>query len=61
MSVFTGSVQMPIASPYFNMALQASKQANLYWMQIYQIVKDNCETPIGGSNPNDDLMEKLLG
>ena len=55
------TTQMPIASPYFNMALQSSKQANLYWMQIYQIVKDNCETPIGGSNPNDDLMEKLLG
>ena len=55
------TTQMPIASPYFNMALQSSKQANLYWMQIYQIVKDNCETPIGNSNPNDDLMERLLG
>ena len=55
------TTQMPIASPYFNMALQSSKQANLYWMQIYQIVKDNCETPLGNSNPNDDLMERLLG
>ena len=26
-----------------------------------QIVKENCETPLGGSNPNDDLMERLLG
>ena len=52
---------MPIASPYVNMALSFSKQANLFWLQIYQIVKENCETPIGGSNPNDDLMEKLLG
>jgi len=55
------TTQMPIASPYVSMALSFSKQANLFWMQIYQIVKDNCETPIGGSNPNDDLMEKLLG
>ena len=55
------TTQMPIASPYVNMALSFSKQANLFWLQIYQIVKENCETPIGGSNPNDDLMEKLLG
>ena len=55
------TTQMPIASPYVSMALSFSKQANLFWMQIYQIVKDNCETPIGGSNPNDDLMERLLG
>ena len=29
------TTQMPIASPYFNMALQPSKPANLYCMQIY--------------------------
>ena len=55
------TTQMPIASPYVSMGLNFSKQANILWLQIYQIVKDNCETPIGGSNPNDDLMEKLLG
>lgn len=33
----------------------------MVWLQIYQIVKDNCETPIGSNNPNDDLMERLLG
>ncbi len=54
------TTQMPIASPYVSMALSFSKQANVFWMQIYQIVKDNCETPIG-STPNDDLMERLLG
>ena len=44
-----------------NMGISFLKQANVLWLQIYQIVKDNCETPIGSSNPNDDLMERLLG
>lgn len=55
------TTQMPIASPYVSMGVTFLKQANILWLQIYQIVKDNCETPIVGSNPNDDLMEKLLG
>ena len=55
------TTQMPIASPYVNMGLSFLKQANVLWLQIYKIVKENCETPIGGSNPNDDLMERLLG
>lgn len=55
------TTQMPIASPYVNMGISFLKQANVLWLQIYQIVKENCETPIGGSNPNDDLMERLLG
>lgn len=55
------TTQLPIASPYVNMGISFLKQANVLWLQIYQIVKDNCETPIGASNPNDDLMERLLG
>lgn len=55
------TTQMPIASPYVSMGLSFLKQANILWLQIYQIVKENCETPLGGSNPNDDLMERLLG
>ena len=55
------TTQLPIASPYVNMGISFLKQANVLWLQIYQIVKDNCETPIGNSNPNDDLMERLLG
>ena len=55
------TTQMPIASPYVNMGISFLKQANVLLLQIYQIVKENCETPIGGSNPNDDLMERLLG
>ena len=55
------TTQLPIASPYVNMGISFLKQANVLWLQIYQIEKDNCETPIGSSNPNDDLMERLLG
>ncbi|NLA85962.1 MAG: P27 family phage terminase small subunit [Clostridiales bacterium] len=55
------TTQMPIASPYVSMGLNFLKQANVLWLQIYQIVKENCETPIGDSNPNDDIMERLLG
>jgi hypothetical protein len=55
------TTQMPCASPYVAMALSFSKQANIFWTQIYQIVKDNCETPIGNYTPNDDMMERLLG
>ena len=42
------------------MGISFLKQANVLWLQIYKIVKDNCEIPIG-ANPNDDLMERLLG
>lgn len=55
------TTQLPIASPYVSMGMSFMKQANVLWLQIYQIVKDNCETPLGKSNPNDDLMERLLG
>ncbi len=55
------TTQLPIASPYVNMGISFYKQANILWLQIFQIVKDNCEMPIGNSNPNDDLMERLLG
>jgi len=50
----------PIASPYVQMGLNFLKQANVLWGQIYQIVKENCTEPLGGANPNDDIMEKLL-
>lgn len=54
------TTNMPIASPYVQMGLNFLKQANVLWGQIYQIVKENCTEPLGGGNPNDDLMEKLL-
>lgn len=50
---------MPISSPYVSMGINYLKQANGVWAQIFQVIKDNCETPIG-DNPNDDIMEKIL-
>lgn len=49
----------PIQSPYHAMAINCQKQANIIWIQIFQIVKENCETPING-NGQDDIMEKIL-
>ena len=47
-------------SPYVAMSQNYMKQVNQIWFQIYQVVKDNCSSDIGGANPQDDLMEKLL-
>ena len=40
---------------------RATKPARYTGGEYNSIVKENCETPLGNSNPNDDLMEKLLG
>jgi len=29
-------------------------------MEIYQIVRENCATEYSGTNPQDDVMERLL-
>ncbi len=50
----------PISSPYVKMSLDYMKQANQIWYQIFNIVKENCSTGYEGSNPQNDLMEKLL-
>ena len=49
-----------IASPYVSMSRDYMKQTNQCWLQIYQIVKENCSVEFGGTNPQDDLMERLL-
>ena len=50
----------PIQSPYVNMANTFMKQITLAWTQIYQIVKENSTVDYRGTNPQDDMMEKLL-
>jgi hypothetical protein len=50
----------PIQSPYVAMSQSFMKQANLAWLQIFQIVKENCTTDFRGPNPQDDAMERLL-
>ena len=47
-------------SPYVAMSQNYMKQVNQVWYQIYQVVKDNCSADIGGANPQDDLMDRLL-
>lgn len=49
----------PIASPYVGMSERFLKRANLLWATIYQIVKENCEVPVG-KNHNEDVMEQIL-
>ena len=49
-----------IASPYVSMAREYSKHANALWNQIYAVVRDNCSMDYSGSNPQDDVMERLL-
>ena len=49
-----------ITSPYVTMSQNYLKQVNQCWFQIYQIVRENCSVEYGGTNPHDDLMERLL-
>lgn len=52
----TGGV---VSSPFVQMASQFQKAANLIWMEIYDIVKQNCTEEFEDGNPND-TMEQLL-
>ena len=53
------TTNMPIASPYVAMSERFLLRANLAWATIYQVVKENCETPVG-RNHNEDIMEQIL-
>ena len=50
-----------IASPFVTISEKYTKQANNMWGMIYQIVKENCLSPLNaGGGSNEDPMEKLL-
>ena len=51
---------MAITSPFVSIAHAYLRQANIIWQQIYDIVQANSVEPVK-SNPQDDMMEKLLG
>ena len=53
----TGKAQK---SPFVAMGEDYKSQANRIWMEIYQIVKENCSSEYSGQSPQDDLMERLL-
>ena len=49
-----------IQSPYVAMAQNFMSQTNRLWMEIFQIVKENCTSEYTGATPQDDAMERLL-
>lgn len=49
-----------IQSPYVAIGHSYEKQTNLLWLEIFQIVKENCTGDYKGTNPQDDVMERLL-
>ena len=49
-----------IASPFVQIAQSYLKESNLLFQQIFSIVSANSREPVTG-NPQDDIMEKLLG
>ena len=51
---------MAIISPFVSIAQQYLRQANVFWQQIYTVVQENSMVPVT-DNPQNDMMEKLLG
>jgi hypothetical protein len=49
-----------IASPFVAMSQSFGKQANVYWYEIFDIVRATCTTDYSGSTPGDEVMEQLL-
>ena len=47
-------------SPYVAMGQNYMSQTNRLWVEIFQIVKENCAGEYTGESPQDDLMERLL-
>ena len=48
-------------SPFVAMAQQYLKQTNDVWSKIYLVVRESKLSKWDEKNPNDDIMEKLLG
>ena len=49
-----------IASPFVAMSQSFSKQANVYWYEIYEIVRATATRDYSEATPADQLMERLL-
>src|SRR6056297_727096 len=49
-----------IQSPYVSMGQNYMNQTNRLWIEIFQIVKENSTADYKDSNPQDDVMERLL-
>ena len=55
-TVTTSAVQ----SPFVSMSQSYLKHSQQMWLQIYQVVKENCVSDYVATNPQDDIMEQLL-
>jgi len=51
----------PSQSPYVALANNYLKQSNEAWSKIYVVVREAKLKEWDSANPNDDIMEKLLG
>lgn len=49
-----------IASPFVAMSQSFGKQANVYWYEIFDIVRATCTSDYSGTTPGDEVMEQLL-
>lgn len=49
-----------IASPFVAMSQSFGKQANVYWYEIFDVVKATTTADYSGPAPGDDVMEQLL-
>ena len=49
-----------IASPFVAMSQSFGKQTNVYWYEIYEIVRATCTTDYAGTTPGEEVMEQLL-
>lgn len=54
------TTQKPIPSPFINIGINYMNQAVRLWNEIFQIVKENCNTDYEDAPPQNDLMERLL-
>lgn len=54
------TTQKPIPSPFINIGINYMNQAVRLWNEIFQIVKENCNTDYEDAPPQDNLMERLL-
>ena len=54
------TTKAPIASPYINIGLNYMNQMNRLWAEIYDIIRANSLQEVRGTNPQDDVMERLL-
>lgn len=51
----------PMPSPFVGMAQQYLRQTNEVWNKIYIVVREAKLSKWDGNNPNDDILESLLG